>query len=87
MGYKNITLVSDGEEAIETLDIAITNKEPYGILLLDIRMPKMNGYDVIEHIRKNGYPLPKIVAVTASVLEEDRNKCKKLGVQYFVRCE
>jgi CheY-like chemotaxis protein len=44
----------------------------------------MDGYDVIEHITKKGYPLPKIVVVTASVLQEDRDRCKKLGVKYFI---
>ena len=44
----------------------------------------MDGYEVIEHVRSKGYPLPKIVAVTASVLQEDRNRCKKMGVQYFI---
>ena len=59
-------------------------KSPFTILLLDLRMPKMDGYDVINHIRNMGYPLPKIVAVTASVLEEDRKRCKEMGVQYFI---
>ena len=84
LGYKDITLVSDGEDAIEKVDSGMNNNTPYGILLLDLRMPKMDGYEVIQHIRKKGYPLPKIVAVTASVLEEDRNKCSQLGVQYFI---
>ena len=84
LGYNNIVLVSDGEEAIEKLDEAHEEKEPFSIILLDLRMPKMDGYDVINHIRKKGYPLPKIVAVTASVLEEIRKRCKDMGVQYFI---
>ena len=47
-------------------------------------MPKLDGYDVIDHIRNKGYPLPKIVVVTASVLQEDKERCKKMGVKYFI---
>lgn len=84
LGYIDITTSSDGEETIQKIDLAFEDKNPFTILLLDLRMPKMDGYDVINHIRNMGYPLPKIVAVTASVLEEDRKRCKELGVQYFI---
>lgn len=84
LGYNNVSVSSDGQETIEILDAAYNIKEPYKILLLDLRMPKMDGYDVIEHIRDKGYPLPKIIVVTASVLHEDRERCKKLGVSWFI---
>jgi CheY-like chemotaxis protein len=83
-GYKNVCLASDGQETIEKLDTAYESGAFFGILLLDLRMPKMDGYDVIDHIRNKGYPFPIIVAVTASVLPEDRERCKNLGVSYFI---
>jgi signal transduction histidine kinase/DNA-binding response OmpR family regulator len=84
IGYNDVTVVSNGEETIQKLDEAHKIKCPYVILLLDLRMPKMDGYEVITHIRNMGYPLPKIVAVTASVLDEDRSRCHDLGVKYFI---
>lgn len=84
IGYNNVTVVSNGEETIQKLDEAHKIGCPYIILLLDLRMPKMDGYEVITHIRNMGYPLPKIVALTASVLEEDRSRCHDLGVKYFI---
>jgi signal transduction histidine kinase/CheY-like chemotaxis protein len=84
LGYTHIKVASDGQETIEKLDTAYESKKPFDLLLLDLRMPKMDGYDVIEHIRSKGYPLPKIVAVTASVLAEDRERCREMGVQYFI---
>lgn len=84
LGYENSVVASDGQETIEIMDSAYEDNNPFSVLLLDLRLPKMDGYDVIDHIKKKGYPLPKIVAVTASVLEEDRERCKKLGVQYFI---
>lgn len=84
LGYPNTEVASDGQETIECLDSEYNKKNPFDVLLLDLRMPKMDGYEVIEHVRSKGYPLPKIVAVTASVLNEDRDRCKKMGVQYFI---
>jgi len=84
IGYNDVTVVSNGEETIRKLDEAHQIDYPYVILLLDLRMPKMDGYEVITHIRNMGYPLPKIVAVTASVLDEDRSRCHDLGVKYFI---
>jgi len=76
----NQTLLHNMITSLGYSDIAVASDA----LLLDLRMPKMDGYDVIDHIRSKGYPLPKIVAVTASVLTEDRERCKKMGVQYFI---
>lgn len=84
LGYSDIAVASDGQETIEKLDFAYEDNQSFDALFLDLRMPKMDGYDVIEHIRSKGYPLPKIVAVTASVLAEDKERCKKMGVQYFI---
>jgi signal transduction histidine kinase/DNA-binding response OmpR family regulator len=84
LGYDNVTVVSDGQETIEIIDDSNNKGESFDILLLDLRMPRIDGYEVIEHIKKKGYPLPKIVVVTASVLKEDINKCHDMGVEYFI---
>jgi CheY-like chemotaxis protein/nitrogen-specific signal transduction histidine kinase len=84
LGYTDITVASDGQETIEVLDEADEKNKNFDVLLLDIRMPKMDGYDVIRHITKKGYPLPKIVVVTASVLDEDKERCRNMGVMYFI---
>ena len=84
LDYNNVTVVSDGQETIEIIDDSNAKGESFDILLLDLRMPRIDGYEVIEHIKKKGYPLPKIVVVTASVLKEDINKCHNMGVEYFI---
>jgi CheY-like chemotaxis protein len=75
----------DGEEAIDYL----SGKPPYSdrtkyplptLVLLDIKMPKMTGFDVLAWLQ--GRPeLAKIpvVILTASVREEDQNEAQKLG--------
>ena len=82
--YKNINYAENGKIAFNLLEIAENNKEPYEILLLDLRMPIMNGFELIEKIKENKWKLPKIIVITASVMEEDKIKCENLGVKYFI---
>ena len=44
-GYTNLTTANDGREALDALA-----KQPFDLVLLDIMMPVMNGYEVLEHI-------------------------------------
>ncbi|MFW6257328.1 MAG: ATP-binding protein [Prolixibacteraceae bacterium] len=65
-----------GRKAVELI-----NKNDVDLLFLDIRLPEMDGYEVIQHIRKAGKNLP-VIAQTASVLNEDRQKIKTSGFNY-----
>jgi CheY-like chemotaxis protein/two-component sensor histidine kinase len=78
LGYKQIDTASDGEETIRKI-----NKNDYQILLVDLKMPKLDGFEVIEYNIKKSI-LINTIAVTASVLDEDRERCKKMGVKYFI---
>lgn len=71
----------NGAEAIEQLR---ANKE-IDIVLMDIMMPVMDGYEAITAIRADDElkSIP-IIAVTAKVMKEDRDKCIALGADDFV---
>lgn len=84
LGYWDITTAADGQATIEKLSAAHASNSSYEILLLDLRMPIKDGYDVILEHQKQGWDLPKIVVVTASIMTEDRERCKNLGVKYFI---
>ena len=43
----------------------------------------MDGYQVMEYVNNSSLSV-KIIAVTASVLLEEKNKCKKHGIDYFI---
>lgn len=59
----------------------------YGLILMDIQMPVMNGYDATIKIRKlddsqkSGIP---IIAMTANAFAEDRQKAISVGMNDFV---
>ena len=91
MGFKNIDIADDGVKCLEKMSI---NK--YDIILLDIRMPLMDGVSVIKYIieyytiRKSfKYKLlnnrkPYIIAVTAYCLKEDIEKYINMGFDNYI---
>jgi two-component system sensor histidine kinase/response regulator len=84
LGYWDIATAFNGNDAIDKLTHAHNSGNNFEIILLDLRMPVKDGYDVINEHRKQGWDLPKIVVVTASIMDRDRDKCKDVGVRYFL---
>ncbi len=83
-------VVRDGEECLDYLHQRGKYSEPGsaprpGILLLDIKMPKMDGLTVLEHIREDEklHRLP-VVILTTSKAEEDRLRSYDLGANAYI---
>lgn len=75
-----IDLAQDGEEALTSWELNTPD-----LILLDLRMPKKDGYEVVSQIRSNTrFKQPKIVALTASAFNEQRNRILELGADKFV---
>ena len=85
-----LTVVKDGREAVRYLD----GQPPYanrvefplpGLLLLDLKMPRMDGFDVLSWIKSQpklqGVP---VVVFTSSWQEYDRAKASQLGAREYV---
>jgi len=79
----NITIdfAEDGEKA---LSMFTENPDKYSLILMDVNMPQMSGYDVTGKIRAleakdSRKPIP-IIAMTADVFTEDIEKCKAAGM-------
>ncbi len=83
----SVTVVKDGEEAIEFLkkqDQHADNTMPH-LILLDINMPKLNGIEVLDFIKKN-QKLKKIpvVMLTTSSSESDISDCYEKSANCFI---
>ncbi|NQY06391.1 MAG: response regulator, partial [Flavobacteriaceae bacterium] len=80
-GY-DLTIVNNGQEAIDEL-----HKNEYDILLLDLRMPVLDGYETAKKIRTELVePLKNIpiIALTAHAMDQEKEKCKEYGFNEYV---
>jgi PAS domain S-box-containing protein len=77
-----VTLATDGRQAL-----ALAERQPFDLLLLDIHMPEVDGLQVAQTIRAkertSGGHLP-VVALTASSRKEERERCLAAGVDDFL---
>lgn len=79
-----ITPVSNGREAFE-----IFKRSSYDLILMDIMLPEMNGYQITTEIRKfeklNNIEKPvTIIALTANTYENDKEKCLSVGMNEYI---
>ena len=72
-----IIIVSNGKEAV---DICKNGKYKFDLILMDIQMPIMDGYQATKEIRKSDKDIP-IIALSAHYMEEDILKIKNSGMQ------
>lgn len=84
MGYHDIDTATDGQQTIDKLEQEYNKGTPYDVLLLDLKMPKVDGFAVAEHMKARNFVYPKTAALSASILEDDRRRCKDLGIKYFI---
>ena len=77
-----VVIVGDGREALAALE-----REAFDLVLLDVQMPEMDGFDVTALIRERerttGGHMP-IVAVTARAMRDDVEKCLQAGMDEYV---
>lgn len=71
LGHK-VTVAMTGDEAIRSFD-----PNRYDLVLLDIQLPDMTGFDVAAYYRKHYAQLPPLVALTANVLKDKREYFEK----------
>ena len=72
-------IAANGKIAIERL-----KEKTFDIILMDLQMPEMNGFEATEYIRKNMKLSLPIVALTADVTTVDVAKCKEVGMNDYI---
>lgn len=79
VGIEVIT-ANNGKEAV---DLYKENMDSINLILLDLHMPVMNGYETAEKIRELSAKVP-IVAMTADVILGVRDRCEKSGIFHYI---
>lgn len=80
-GYQ-VVIAYDGKEAL-----AILSKQTFDLIILDLIMPKEDGFQVLQKIKDMGIKMPIIVSSNLSQIE-DVKRAKQLGaLDYFVKSD
>jgi len=80
LGY-HADVAANGIEVIHSLEL-----KPYDLILMDVQMPEMDGFEAAREIRKRwtSEDQPKIIAITAYALKGDREKCLAAGMDDYI---
>ena len=72
-----VTIAEHGQKAVES-----ANEHQFDLILMDLNMPIMDGFDATITLRSQGHTLP-IVALTANASEDNRQRCQAIGFNDF----
>ena len=77
-----VTAATGGDHAILAHEISLVAKEPFDLLILDIRMPGASGWEVLKHVREHtpaGARPPRVLLTTGFTIALDLDRVKKNG--------
>jgi CheY-like chemotaxis protein len=75
-----VTVAGDGRQALAALD-----RDRFDLILMDVQMPEMDGFEATKHIRqREGGHLIPVVAMTAHAMKGDRERCLAAGMDDYV---
>jgi signal transduction histidine kinase/predicted ATPase/CheY-like chemotaxis protein/serine/threonine protein kinase len=94
LGYTNVRTYDNGLKAVEGLREKARIGMPYHIILMDVQMPVLDGYEATKLLRNDELESVRkvlVIAMTASAIQGDREKCLAAGMNDYlakpVKCE
>ena len=78
-----VDFAEDGQIALERASTSKAEGRPYDLILMDIQMPKLDGFDATRRLRQEGWKGP-IIALTAHAMTGDRERCLEAGCDDYI---
>ena len=78
LGYR-AAVAANGAEAVAAIE-----RESFDLILMDCQMPAMDGYEATRRIRQSNQPRIPILALTASAMSNDRERCLSEGMDDYL---
>ncbi len=78
-----VVAMADGQTALDTITRVQSAANDFDLVIMDMRMPGLDGFDTTRRLRKAGFDKP-IIALTASVLPEEQQQCIDAGCNEFL---
>jgi len=79
-----LDVANNGLIALEMIEKACAAGQPYDLLITDMQMPDMDGYNLARVLRQRGFKIP-IIALTALAMADDRQKCLDAGCDDYIK--
>jgi CheY-like chemotaxis protein len=76
-------VVETANDGLEALEKVAAESKAFDLILLDMQMPKLDGYQCAAQLRERGFRQP-IIALTANAMKGDREKCLSAGCDDYV---
>ncbi|KAK2041166.1 hsp90-like protein [Colletotrichum somersetense] len=87
LGYTTVDAYENGLKAVEGLRQKAREGRPYHVVLMDVQMPVLDGYEATKMIRKDPIDVVRkilVIAMTASAIQGDREKCLAAGMNDYL---
>ncbi len=80
------TVADSGEIALMLMKEAQKNGRPFSLVILDLQMPRMDGFTLAEQIKSiESFKETKLLMITSSTQRGDAARCKKIGINAYLR--
>ena len=87
LGFRNVDAYDNGKLAVEGMRRKALEGEPYHIVLMDVQMPVLDGYEATKLLRQDPIESVRsilVIAMTASAIQGDREKCLAAGMNDYL---